>query len=409
MPESAPSVQPAPSSHRTARGAVLGLLLAGGVAIAWLARPGASPVLLPSGITSDEYDAVRAERGMRGGPAPPPADVLLEIARKAVSEGAPEKAIAALRGIPTDDAARGLAARAEEGRLLLQQNRAVEAERVLKEFLTRSAAQSSLSPAERGPSYNQLVYLLSVELRLEDRKPWLEEMHRLGIADVYDSKMLFFPQLLLWHPTSGSVRLAEFLKRDPESLTLRTAAARYELFGGHPETARQQLVSLRNEHPKDLRVASALGEALFEADDWNGIDELIPSLPPPADTDPWPLTHLRGQWALHHRQWDEALLLFRSGIRQDPAASTMVAGESKALERLQKTEEHAAALERTLELSRIRIRLAQVNEHDPDASEGLAEACRRIHFDEAAGVFHAHAVRLRAAPRSKSAPKGPTP
>lgn len=413
MPESASSVETPPpsprSSHRAARGVVLGLLLAGGLAAAWLVRSGRSAPTLPAGITAEEYEAARAEQTARGGSQVRPHEVLLSIARKAASDGAPDKAIVALRGISTDDPVLGLGARAEEGRLLLQQNRAVEAERALREFLTHPAAQSSLSAAERAPSYNQLVYLLSVELRLEDRKPWLAEMHRLGIADVYDSKMLFFPHLLLWHSTSGSVRLAEFLKHDPDDIALRIAAARYELFGGNLDEARKRLEALRSEAPGDMRVAGAWGESLFEADDWSGIDELVRSLPPMADTDPWSLTNLRGAQALHSRQWEEALRCFRTGLTREPAASTMVVGEGKALEALQQTQEYAAALEKSLELSRIRVQLAKVNEHDPEASEELAAACRRIGLDEAARVFHAHALRLRGAPRAKPNGMGVAP
>jgi len=386
---------------------VLGLLLAGAAAAGWMARRETAGRTIPSGITGAEYDDARSEWHAQGRPEPTHAETLLALARTALSEGFSDKAIAALQGIPTEDPALGLAARAEEGRLLLQQNRAVEAERALSTFLESAQARSSIFASEQAAAYNQLVYLLSVELRLEDRKPWLEEMHRLGIADVYDSKMLFFPQLLLWHPTSGRARLSEFRKHDPEELQMQVAQARYEFLGGDGQRALARISELRSRHPGDLRVAAALGEALFENDDWKALDELLRSVPPMADSDPWSLTFLRGQHALHHRQWAEALRSFQHGLRQDPASSALVAGECKALEGLQEREKLAAALERALELSRIRIRLVQVNERDPDASEALAEACRRIQFDEAARVFHAHALRIRSEPRRSPQPTPP--
>lgn len=374
--------------------AVLVAVLAGLAVIGWRQLPDGDE--LPEGVTPEQYAAAERRFQEMYSAEPDRVDVLSLVAELAVGEERLEAAVASFAEIPSEHPKYGLAARFQQGQVLVRLNRADEAEENLREFLHRAAANPSAVPAQHAmTAYKWLTYLLSVQLRLEDRKPVLAEMHRYGLADVLDSKQYFFPNLLILNSPAGRQRLLEFLKEDPEDPKLQVALGRYRTAEGRLEESQAFLKQLHQQRPDDLRVAAALLEAYFEGDDRESFGQIAAALPAPQSGEPWLLTRMRGEFALQQERYDEAVGHFERALQEDPAYLPCRMGLASALGELSATDARKKALRDVEVLAEIRVDLSNVEADDPAPILDLVAKCEQIGLREAAEIFRRHAMAIQ--------------
>ena len=374
---------------RVRRAAAVGVLAAVAGATWWFIHPAD----LPPGISAEEYD--RAARKYRElyGQKPGRLDALSLAGELAVADGRLAAAAACFAAIPNDDRRYGASARLQAGQVLLKLNRAREAESSFREFLSLAARRPAGTGENVAAARRFLSYVLSVELRFEERKSLLADLHADRQAGVFDSKQFFFPHLLLWHSSTGRRRLPDWLKADPSDPLLREAEGRYLTADGRLDEARAWLEELHREFPERLTCAAALLECLFERDDWDGFAALARSLPEYAAGQPWLLTRMRGEWALHDNDWEEAVRHFERVLADDPANPSCHMGLARAYAALDRPDDRDREQRYSLVLSRIRVHLVNVEEDRPDALLELAAQCDEIGFQEAAEAFRRYAQR----------------
>lgn len=380
--------------HRTVRRVwfALALLAAGGAGLAvWsLLREPALPV----GVSRQEYEQAAQQFRAVYRREPNRMEALSLLAELSVAEDRLETAAACFRAIPTTDDKFGLSARLQEGQVLIRLNRARDAERSLREFLTHAETDATVPRSHLVTARTWLAYLLSVELRFEERRRVLAELHASGHADVYDSKQYHFPTLLLWHSSTGRHRLVQFLEQDSDDLVLRTAYGRYLTTDGMLDESRTLLEELHREHPSDPAVTAALLECLYEQADLDAFAQVAGTLPQHRDDEPWLLTRMRGEFALEEQRWNDAVSHFQNVLTKDPADPACQMGLARAYAGLKKDAARDEVLQRSRVLADIRVRLVGITEEDAEASRTLAETCERIGLAAAAKTFYRHAERI---------------
>lgn len=350
------------------------------------------PILLPEAISQQEYrNAVRHFRDLYRR-TPSHVEVCSLAGELAIKEGRLTSAIACFGEIPSTDPRYGASARLQEGQVWLRLNQAGAAELSFREFL-RVSNTRPVSPEHLIAAYKWLVYILSVELRFEDRLPVLAEMHELGLADVFDSKQFHFPNLLIWNSPAGRHRLQQFQQQDPDNFRLRIVLGRYLTADGKLTEAQRLLEELHRREPADVNCLAALAECYFEQNDWARFTELVRTWPKYQAEEPWLLTRLRGEFANHQHNWSEAILQFERVQKVDPANPWSQMGLARAYAGLGRQESREQALQRSLVLSNIRVDLMTVKENRPKAALELANLCQQVGLTDAVETFRLHAAR----------------
>ncbi|MBA3313553.1 MAG: tetratricopeptide repeat protein [Planctomycetaceae bacterium] len=358
---------------------------------------------LPSGVTQARFDAAAQQFQELHGTGGSHVEIVLLIGELAVAEERLEEARACFQAIPSSDSRYGPAARLQQAQVALRLNRAREAEANFREFLALAARRTDTDSTHLNVARKWLAYILSVELRIEERQVVLAELHASGQADVYDSKQLYLPHLLIWPSPVGRRKLEAFLQQDAEDPMLLVAWGRYLTAEGKPEEARVLLSQLCRQDPKNLQCTAALLEAMYEQNDWDGFAKLYKSVLPYRDFEPWLLSRLRGQYALHQKDWEQAVLEFQHVLAADPADPGAHVGLAKAFAALGRDVERDRLLQQSAVLAKMRVSLVGVNEQDAHAATALAEQCEEVGLETAARVFRMHASRL-AQSRPHSAP-----
>ena len=289
----------------------------------------------------------------------------------------------------------GLTARLEQGVALLKLNFATPAEQNLRKFLEAARSSENPDPSQVLDGFKWLTYLLSVQIRQEERKVLLEEQHAIDLADPLDSKQLYFPNLLILNSPAGRMRLAKLIENEPTNLSLLVASARYQTLAGEFDAAIDNLEKLRRTRREDFSIAAALAEAFVESDRLEEAGALIDSIPSHQSTEPWLLTRMRGELALHREKWNEALKHFSTVLEVDPANAPAQMGMAMAYEKLGDKANHAEALRRSGVLAKIRVNLGSVQSDAEAACLDLATQCRAVDMEAAAKVFERHAARIK--------------
>ncbi|HUQ72942.1 MAG TPA: tetratricopeptide repeat protein [Planctomycetaceae bacterium] len=374
-----------------------GLVFVLGCAAAYAWRQPRAPQL-PQGVEPQQYQAANDDFQQRYGRPASRIEVLSLLAERAVHDERLPTAVACFREIPSTQRVYGPSARLQEAQVLLRLNRALEAERSFREFLSLAERNPAMAAPSVATARKWLLYILSVELRLEERKTLLAEIHAQGAADLFDSKQFFFPNLLIFHSTTGRERLAEFLREAPDDPQLLVAQARYLTMLGKLDESQRLLEPLCQERPNDRTASAALLECYFEQNDQDRFRQLARALPAERDEEPWLLMRMRGQFLLQQRRWHEAVAQFQRLLAQDPANPWANMGLARAYEELQEAPARDETQRKSLVLSRIRLNLKNVNDGNVPAIEELADACDQIDFTDAAAVFRQHAQRFKQAP-----------
>lgn len=333
-----------------------------------------------------------------------PSDVEIVLAAGGIAVAAEEyeKASRYFEQIKTEVPRFGMTARLEQGLALLKLNFATPAEQNLKKFLDAARASENPDPAQVLDGFKWLTYLLSVQIRQEERKLLLQEQHDISLADPLDSKQLYFPNLLILNSPAGRTRLAKLIENEPTNLSLLVASARYQTLAGEFDSAIDSLEKLRRTRLEDLTVAAALAEAFVESDRLEDAGRLIDSIPPYHAMEPWLLTRMRGELALHRELWNDALKYFGTVLEVDPANAPAQMGIAMAYEKLGDKDNHEEALRRSSILAKIRVNLGSVQSDAEAACLDLATQCRAIDMEAAAKVFEKHAARIKS--QAKIAP-----
>ncbi len=389
----AATVNPMPT-RSTAIGLVL-FLMAIAVGGFILLRP--QPPLLPASLSSSDYSAAQRRYVELFGILPEHLDSLAIAGEIAVSEKNWEQAAACFREVPTNHPRFGASARLQEAQVLVRLNRAADAERAFQTFfaLPEHRRFNAVTLAGAGKWLN---FVLSAQLRFEDRKRWLVYVHELGIADVLDSKQLHFPNLLIWNSPLGRKRCNEFLAADPGNIDLQVASARYLTAEGKLEAARESLMKLSERHPRDQRILAATLECDFERNDWLHMEDVEHSLPQFDKAESWLLTRMRGELAMHHKDWSRALEYFQQVLLEDPANSWSQMGIVRALGELGRADEQKSARAKSAALAKIRVSVVKVTDRDPGAANALADLCNAAGLIRAAQDFRQHARHMENSP-----------
>ncbi|MFO0939879.1 MAG: hypothetical protein U0930_03855 [Pirellulales bacterium] len=317
--------------------------------------------------------------------------ILLVLAERATKQSKPEVAVECYDAISTTTPKLGLVARLEQGKLLVALNQADQAEAALRAYLEAARVASELQPQQVQDAFKWLTYILSVEIRQEDRKQILMEQHQISLADPLDSKQLFFPNLLILNSPAGKKKIAAFLESDPKNLRLRIANARYRTLEGSYDEAIKLLAPLHQEYPNDLTVAAALSEAYFENADSASLKSLLAALPARSDREPWLLTRMRGESALENKQWQVALECFEQVLKNDATNATAQMGIAKSWAGLGEESKRQVALQRSAIIAEIRVNLSSVQPNAENACYDLAEKCAKLGLDLATESFKQHA------------------
>ena len=364
--------------------AVLAALIAAGY---WWFQP--TPP--PEGVSQRDYDvAVRRFRDLYGR-SPSRLDVLSIAGELAIRDGRLPAAVACFQQIPSNHPRYGASSRLQQAQVLLQLNQAEPAEQNFREYLELEGTQSSESVVT---ARKWLTYILSVQLRFEDRQQSLADAHESGTADVNDSKQFFFPNLLLWNSAAGKKRLAAFIEAEPRDLTLRVAQGRYLTGDGQLDASATLLEELHRQRPESRPCLAALLESHFEKSDWKRFSEVANLLPPYEPTEPWLLTRMRAEFALQQQRWDDAVREFEHLAKAEPANPWSCMGLARAYGELNQPAEREKMLARSLILSRIRVSLSNIREDNPASARKLADECRLLGLEKAAAAFDRHAQRI---------------
>jgi predicted Zn-dependent protease len=358
---------------------------------------------LPEGVSQDEYQSAERIFRDRFRRQPSRLDILSLAGELAVGDGRLETAAACFAAIPGEHRKYGPSARLQAGQVLLRLNRAREAEQNFREFLSLAEGHPSVSFEHVSAARKWLCFILSVELRLEERKAVLADLHADEQAGLFDSKQYYFPHLLLWHSSTGRRRLPEFLAQDPGNPQLRTAEGRYLTLEGRLAEARHWLEELHAERPGDLACTAALLELLFESDDWERFQAIAVSLPEYHSHEPWLLTRMRAESAAHAGEWVAAIEQSRRVLDVDPANPWCHMLLARAYAQLQRPVDREEEQRRSLVLSRIRVGLVNVTEDDYRPVLALASQCEDIGFLAAADTFRRHAQRIERASDERAA------
>jgi predicted Zn-dependent protease len=353
------------------------------------------PVRLPDGVSQRNFDIATRRYHDLYGRSPARLDVLSIAGELAVREGRLPDAVACFRQIPIDHPRYGPSARLQEAQVLLRLNRAELAEQSFRDFLGLATATSSESVVT---ATKWLNYILSVELRFEDRQKYLADIHTTGSADIFDSKQLFFPNLLIWNSATGKKRLDSFIEADPRNFRLRVAQGRYLAGEGQLDDGLALLGELHRQRPGNLPSTAALLECLFEKNDWSRFGEIARSLPQYEPDEPWLMTRMRGEFALQEKRWDDAVFAFERLSEAEPANPWSSMGLAKAYGEQNLPAKREQMLARSLVLSRIRVSLSNVREDSADPARKLSDECRQIGLGKAAIQFDRHAQRIEQSP-----------
>jgi tetratricopeptide (TPR) repeat protein len=213
---------------------------------------------------------------------PSDVEIILAAGGIAVAAADYEKASRYFDQVKTEVPRFGMTARLEQGLALLKLNFATPAEQNLRKFLDAARASENPDPAQVLDGFKWLTYLLSVQIRQEERKLLLQEQHDISLADPLDSKQLYFPNLLILNSPAGRTRLAKLIENEPTNLSLLVASARYQTLAGDFDAAITSLEKLRRTRLEGLNRRCRLSRGFCRVRSPRGCRRtrgLNPSLP----------------------------------------------------------------------------------------------------------------------------------
>ena len=349
---------------------------------------------LPPGVSATDFEKAAVDFHRDFGRKGDRFDVLMTLAKITADNKDYETAIACYQQIPTEHLQYGPSARYEEAQVFAQTDQVQRAEHSFHEFLKLLERGIRLPDRQVVLSRRWLSLILAVELRTEDRRIVLQQLMEDHQADIHDVKQYYFPTLLVWQSAFGSGRVRDFLKLDPSNRHLRNADARYLIGEGRLQEAHEQLTKLHQEDPQDLRTQSYLLECVHEMNQWDAFSAVYADVPHFQENEPWLLTQMRGEWALHQNDWIEAERLFRYLLQIDPPNAVCHMGLARAFAGQGRAAEREAILQRSLLIAKVRVGLAAVTNDDAKTARSVADLSRQLGMEHAAAIFEFFAANM---------------
>ncbi len=402
-------------------GLALLALVAGGVGWAFYQKSGASAAQgrresepaeaeLPAGLSAEAYQSARVEFFSRYQRVPTRIDALSYAAELALGREDYATAAACFAEIPSAHRQYGHMARYQQGFALLHLNQAHQAERQFREFLALEKKSPQASAKHHQDAMQRLRYILEVELRFRERRDLLAEMHERGLADAFDTLAYCFPTLLRWNGPDAVHWCEGFWKADPRDAKIAAAMARYRVGQGRLDQARELLKGIDPTSAKDPHVRAARLFLYSEAGELLALENMVDSLPPPDEGEPWLLLRMRGQARNRRGQFAEAERCFRMVLKSDPANVASYLGLARACAGQKRLEERKEMLRIADVLGRIQNRLGWVV-NETTARQPLteiAQLCREIGLDRQAELIAELVKRIDAdADKTPQSPKDP--
>ncbi len=349
---------------------------------------------LPPGVSRPDFEKAAADFKGEFDRDGDHFDVLMTLAKMSAKKKDAATAIACYHQIPTDHVRYGPAARYEEAQLFAETDQVQRAEDSFNEFLKLLEQGIQLPDRQVAHSRHWLSLIYGAELRSEDRRIVLHDLVEDHQADINDVKQYYFGSLLIWQTVFGSERVRDFLKKDPDNRNLRVAAARYDIGEGRLKEARERLATLRSEDPKDLRTLAVLLESCYEMNDWSAFADAFATAPEFGKDEPWLLTQLRGEWALHQNDWLKAEEYFQYMLKIDPPNAVCLMGLARAYAGQGKPKEREAMLQRSLLVAKLRVDLSAITHDNPKGARTVANSARQLGMEDAAGILEFFAARM---------------
>lgn len=379
-------------------------LLLAGVAIAALATTAAilakllqtARPSLPAGVTREEYNQYADQCKVRNAAVPDRIDVLVTVGDAAFVDGRLATALACYEEIPSDSALYGAAVRLEQAKVLIQLNRAREAEQQLHEFLRLIDQGHTHRIEQAAQALDLLRFLLEVELRFEERQKILQVIHRLHANSSFDTLAYCFPSVLRWNGEQAVLWLENFWKEDPNDPWLRVALGRYRAGQGRLEEAQAILEECCRELPESRWAHAALVACYYEQGDWESVARTLEQLPPLKPSEPWLLLRMRGHYHNHVGEYAEAMTCFQHALRADPPNAESLLGLATAHAGLGQQDEQREALRKAGIIARIQNRTGWVQTRE-DSIEPVLEIvslCEEIDLGQQALMMARLALKM---------------
>jgi thioredoxin-like negative regulator of GroEL len=341
-------------------GLALLLVVAGISGLLWFSS---AEIKLPDGVTIHDYQQVTQNLRRSGWRTPGRAEVYFSLGKEFAERQKWETAATLFASVPALQSRHGREARFLQAQSVLQLDRLRESEQLFREYLadTPTAGQSRWPfPAgndDRLQALHYLSYLLSVELRFDERRKLLSELVRQRDADLFDTLACHFQSLMEWNNTHSVARLERACAIAPDDWQLQSVLAQYRVAQGQLDQAWQLLLKCREQMPNDLDIAAACLTCLEERSDLNGYMQLTAQIPPLSEGDPVNLLRHRGQSALRQQHPSEAVTCFQKGLQMDPANVRCRVGLAEAWGALKQPDRRRHELAAAQDLARIQNRL----------------------------------------------------
>ena len=349
---------------------------------------------LPRGVSQPDFEKAAADFKGEFDRDGDYFDVLMTLAEMAANRKDSATAIICYQQIPTRHARYGPSARYEEALLFAQTDQVQRAEDSLNEFLELLKDGIQLPDRQVAHSRHWLTLIYGVELRSEERRIILHSLMEDHQADINDVKQYYFGSLLIWQTAFGSQRVRDFLILDPANRHLRNAEARHLVGEGRLKEARERLAVLRSEDPHDLRTLAVLLESSYEMNDWVAFTSEIAEAPEFSKDEPWLLTQLRGEWALHQNDWLEAEKYFQYLLENDPPNAVCLTGLARAFAGQGMSKEREIILQRSLLVAKLRVDLSAITHDNPKSAKSVANSARQLGMDDAVAILEFFAARM---------------
>jgi tetratricopeptide (TPR) repeat protein len=360
---------------------------------------------IPEGLSDAHYRLAANKWQLATGRTPNHIETLMMAGELAIQRNDLKAAVAAFGAVPDDHSQFGNNARFQEAQVMVRLNLAHDAERSFRRFLVLSKGDPKVPQSNITAARKWLSFLLSVQLRLDERSQVLAAAHESRQIDLMDSKQYFFPRLLIWNESTGRTRLNDFLRKDNTNLLLNISLARYLTGEGKLSESRTILADLVKAFPDHPACKAAVLECCFEQNDWAAIAQILKTPESHREHELHLISALRGELALHEGRWADAIQEFQRALKSDASDPAVHMGLAKAYGKLDQAENQMAAQQRSLILSRIRVGMARVTEQSAEAARELAEMCEQIDMTKAAEIFRWHSDRIASRLQNKDTAK----
>ena len=371
-------------------GILIGLLVF--ISLISVQNPGGQQ--FPSSVTTRDLQLAREAFELKYGRRPDRLDLLSWLAEWKAARKLPLEAIECFQRIPSAHPLYGPMARYQQGRILLNLHRAVEAEHQLREFLSLNIA--SIDHKYIVDARQCLRHILEVELRLEERHQLLQGVIDRAEDDTFEAVGGCFPNLLRWNGPEAIGWLEEFRANSPPDPFIEIAFGRYRTAQGRPQEARPVLDAVLRQQPENRYAIAALISCLKECGELDRAQELLRSLPAATPEDPWLLSLQRGTFALEEGRGRDAVAAFQQVIDQNRTCSEAWQGMSAAARLLEDEKTRTKAVQMIADLGRIQNHLGKgiQDSTNPNSFLDIADLCLEIPLIREGAVMARWAFRL---------------